>query len=302
LKVTLGINCGFAINRFPRPEEWAWVVADWLGLHKVQFVADLLNPFLPAGIVEADSTRIQELCREKSISIESTFTSAFTRVNHLAHPDSATRSAWIDWFKSFLTISRYLGARSSGSHFGIMSVADFKDSRRRREATARAVDGWVELSRHAAEIGLECLLFEPMSVPREFAATIDETVRLMNLVNESSAVPMRLCLDIDHGDVASSDPRDTDPYAWLRELGRYSPVIHIKQSSADKGGHWPFTDEKNATGRITPDRVLAALEDGGVEETMLTLELSFRERWPAEDTILDDLRASVEYWRPFVDV
>jgi len=300
--VYLGINCGFAVNRFPRPEDWTWVVSDWLGLRRVQFVADLLNPFLPDEIIDADCRRIEELCKARSIRVESTFTSAFTRVNHLAHPDPRTRRAWIDWFKKFFVISRRLGARSSGSHFGIMSVGDFNDPDRRNDATKRAVDGWVELSRSAAEAGLECLIFEPMSVPREFAATIDETKRLMELVNESSAVPMRLCLDVDHGDLASKNRRDTDPYAWLRELGRYAPVIHIKQSSEDKSGHWPFTGERNASGVIRPDRVLAALEAGGVDETMLTLELSFRERWPAEDTMLEDLKASVEYWKPYTEL
>ena len=33
-----------------------------------------------------------------------------------------------------------------------------------------------------------------------------------------------------------------------------SPIIHIKQSSMNKGGHWPFTADYNAKdGRIMPE-------------------------------------------------
>jgi len=111
---------------------------------------------------------------------------------------------------------------------------------------------------------------------------------------------MRLNLDLDHGDLSSPNPDDTDPYAWLRRLGNVSPIVHLKQSTRDKGGHWPFTPEHNERGIVRGERVLEALEESGAEEVMLILELSFREREPAESRVLPDLRASVEYWRQFV--
>jgi len=107
-------------------------------------------------------------------------------------------------------------------------------------------------------------------------------------------------LDVDHGDVASANPDDTNPYVWLREFGSVSPVIHLKQSKRDKGGHWAFTPEHNADGKITGEQVLAALEESGAEEAMLVLELSHREREPAESRVLADLEASVDYWRQYV--
>lgn len=90
-----------------------------------------------------------------------------------------------------------------------------------------------------------------MSIPREMACTIDSTKELLERLNEESLpIPIRLCLDVDHGDLASSDPRDRDPFTWLRELAYLSPVIHIKQSTKDKGAHWPFTEEYNKIGII----------------------------------------------------
>lgn len=50
-----------------------------------------------------------------------------------------------------------------------------------------------------------------------------------------------MMIDIDHGDVTSPDKRDVDPYAWAEDFAARSPIIHVKQSSMNKGGHWPFT-------------------------------------------------------------
>ena len=45
----LGINLGFAVNRYPEPEDWINAVAE-IGVNRVQFVADLLNPDLPSNL------------------------------------------------------------------------------------------------------------------------------------------------------------------------------------------------------------------------------------------------------------
>jgi len=82
-KPKLGINLGFCINRFPQPGVWAKIVGKELSLRWVQFVADLLNPFLPHSIIENEIKRIQESVVKYGLVIETTFTSAFTRVNHL---------------------------------------------------------------------------------------------------------------------------------------------------------------------------------------------------------------------------
>lgn len=41
----LGMNLGFAVNKYIEPEVWSRIVAEDLELHYVQMVADLLNPF-----------------------------------------------------------------------------------------------------------------------------------------------------------------------------------------------------------------------------------------------------------------
>jgi sugar phosphate isomerase/epimerase len=301
LTLQLGINAGFAINRFPEPEVWLRIVGEELGLRCCQFVADLLNPFLPPDLVDEQVERIRESAAKYDVRIRTTFTSAFTRVNHLLHPDRHTREVWFEWFKRFFDLSARLGAEGSGAHFGILSVADNADPGRRRERLAEGMESWRRLVEHGAQRGFRYVLFEPMSIRREIACTMRETREILDRFESMDMpIPMRLVLDVDHGDMASPNPDDTDPYAWLRAFGNVSPVIHLKQSKRDKGGHWPFTPEHNAEGKITGEEVLAALEASGAEEAMLILELSHREREPAELRVLPDLTASVTYWRQFV--
>jgi len=95
----------------------------------------------------------------------------------------------------------------------------------------------------------------------------------------------------------SSDPNDTNPYAWLTEFAKDSPLIHLKQSSVNKGGHWPFTAEHNKSGKIQAEKVLHTLKQSGAGEAELILELSFREREPTDSTVIPVLQESVAYWR-----
>jgi hypothetical protein len=106
MKITLGINTGFATNRFPEPEDWVGVVADELGLDTVQFTADLLNPFLPQAIIAREAEKIRSLCDKKRVRVQTAFTSAFTRVNHLLHPDPDIQRVWLDWFQKFMSPPR----------------------------------------------------------------------------------------------------------------------------------------------------------------------------------------------------
>lgn len=300
MKVTLGINTGFATNRYPQPDDWIGIVADELGLDTVQFTADLLNPFLPADVVARETATIRTLCDAKGVRVQTTFTSAFTRVNHVLHPDPTVRGVWLDWFKTFFALSAELGAEGAGGHFGILSCRDNADPVLREKRLEAGVAAWRELANHAAELGLKYVMFEPMSIPREVGGTIAETMDILGRCVDF-AVPMRLCLDVDHGDLASDDPRDTDPHAWLRTFATVAPCIHIKQSLKDKGGHYPFTEEHNAQGVIVPEEILATLRDAGAEKCTLLLEISHRERAPWDYTVVADLKASVAHWRPAVE-
>ncbi|GAH88741.1 unnamed protein product [marine sediment metagenome] len=230
-------------------------------------------------MIEQEIIKLKENATKYDVKIDTTFTSTFTRVNHLMYPDTLQRKVWFDCFRRWFEISAQLGARGSG-HFGSMSVADFNNKKRREFLI---ISSWCKLARLGAKLGFEFLIFEPMSIPREMACTIDSTKELLEKVNEDDLpIPIRLCLDIDHGDLASSDPRDTDLYAWLKELAHLSPVIHIKQSTKNKSAHWPFTEKYNKIGIISPSSAIEAIEASGAKEVVLLFEISHRERYPTE--------------------
>jgi len=63
----LGINLGFAINRYIEPEVWTKIVSEDLGLKYVQFLADLLNPFWPEAYIRNQINRIKKAIREYDI-------------------------------------------------------------------------------------------------------------------------------------------------------------------------------------------------------------------------------------------
>ena len=299
-RIKLGINAGFALNRYPEPEVWLRIVGEELGLSYVQFVVDLLNPVLPYRVLSEGIKRIRDNAHRYNVSIDTAFTDTYTRRNHLMDPDKGVREVWFEWFKEFIVLSADLGARGCGSHFGILSFQDYNDPTRQEYIVGEGVRYWQALSHFGKEHGLEFLLFEPMSVPREMAHTIDSARELYQRVNQKAAIPIFMCLDVDHGDLESKDPRDIDPYAWLREFAHLSPVIHIKQSSQNKSGHWPFTAEYNELGVIKPGPVIKAIEASEADDVVLLFEFSHRERYPADYRVLDDLKESVKYWRKYV--
>jgi len=293
--LTLGINTGFAINRFPEPEQWARIVADELQLTSVQLVADLLNPFWPPSVIEAEIARIQDAVCRYGITIHSLMTSSFTRVNHLLHPHLETREAWSEWFRCLADLAVRLGARAIGSHFGILSVQDAQDPLRHRERVDEAIRRWQDLSFYARDVGLEYIYFETMSIPREMAYTISQAKELAARVNEHAGVPMAYCLDVGH----APHPDERDPYLWLRELGHDSRIVHLQQTEAGHSRHWPFISPYNEVGIIDPAQVIKALCEAGAGDVLLAFEISHRESFEQDGRVIDDLKASVAYWRRF---
>ncbi|MHB0857280.1 MAG: sugar phosphate isomerase/epimerase family protein [Anaerolineae bacterium] len=293
---TLGINTGFATNRFPEPETWARIVAGELGLASVQLVADLLNPFWPQEVIEAEVARVQQATARYGVGIHSLMTSTFTRVNHLLYPYPELRYAYSEWFKRFADLAVRLGARAVGSHFGILSVRDANDPVRRGERLAEATELWQGLSHHARAIGLEFIYFETMSIPRELGNTIACTRELLAQVNADAGVPMYLCLDMGH----APHPDERDACLWARALGAQARIVHLHQTEADHSRHWPFTPEYNAVGIVEPASILQSLVDGGAEDIFLAFEIAHRESHEQDDRVVPDLKASAAYWRQFV--
>jgi sugar phosphate isomerase/epimerase len=292
----LGINLGFAVNKYIEPEVWARIVREDLGLKYVQFAADLLNPFWPKEYAADQVRRIKAAAGEYGIVIESLFTSAFTRVNHFLNPDAEARKFWLDWFRRFLDIGAELGTKNAGSHFGIMTFDTYNNEDKRKFILDEGVRAWQELSFYAKEKGYDCLIFEPMSVPREMANTVEETLELLDRVNARCGVPLRVCLDVGH----APHPSQRDPYPWIERLAALSPVIHLQQTVLNKSNHAPFTAEHNGSGIIRREKVMEAVRKAGCTDALFAFEISHREHWDADFRIIQDLKESAAYFRPLI--
>jgi sugar phosphate isomerase/epimerase len=299
---TLSLNTNPFVNRFAEPEDLIETVADKLRIRDLQLTHEFINPSWPAPTTRALTRRFQAAMRRTGVRITSGMTGPSGRLNHFGHPVRSVRRYSIDWFKGFADIIADLGGHSIGTQFAIFTYRDYDDPVRREALMEAAIDGWGEVAEHARAAGLNFVFWEPMSVGREFGETIQSCLALQKRLSAARfALPMWMMADIDHGDLTSANPDDFDPYAWARAVPRFSPIIHIKQSLMDKGGHRPFTAEHNAKGRIQPQPLVAALREGGGENNEICLELSFKEREPADRRVLADIAESIAFWAPHID-
>lgn len=295
MKLRLGINTCFAVKRWPRAVDWAPIVGQRLGLALVQHSFDLLDPVAPAGDVTAEIAAVRGACRDHGLELRSTFTGlAAYSDNLLLHPEARRRAAAMRWYGAAIRASAALGATATGGHVGAYSVPDWRDRDRRRERWEGLQASLTTLAAEARGAGLDTIVVENLAAPRE-PSTMAMIRELLRPADDLRAA-VRLCLDVGHMCVPGTDGPDRDPYAWLRQLGRDAPIVQLQQSDAAGDHHWPFTADRNAAGRIDADRVIDALGEGGVEATDLVLEVipPFEQ---ADDTVLDDLIASVDYWR-----
>jgi D-erythrulose 1-phosphate 3-epimerase len=297
---SLSVNTNPLVNRFAEPEDVISVLTGEIGIGHIQLVHEFINPSWATPTVKRLTDRMARACAKSGAKITSMMTGPYGRLNHFAHPDAEVRGYYVDWFKGMADIAADLGAPAIGTQFGIFTFRDYDDPARRESLMRIALDCWREVAEHAKAHGLSYLFWEPMSVGRELGHTIEDCQTLQNRIDASDLpIPLKPMVDIDHGDVTSPNPADIDPYAWAKDFAMQSPIIHIKQSTMNKGGHWPFTAQYNRDGRITPEKLLAAVKAGGGIDNELCLELAFREREPTDRNVVSALKESVAYWAPY---
>ena len=116
--------------------------------------------------------------------------------------------------------------------------------------------------------------------------------------------------DIEQNPQLFSQPQDWDIYHWIRELGCYSPIMHLQQSDGKSSPHWPFSEEYNQKGVVKAEEVIRALatayeapEDDQMppkcDEIVLTFEPFISTAGNVYD-LVDELKESVAYWRKWI--
>ena len=290
------VNTGFLVNRYPSPEQWCKIIRE-VNVNNIQITADLFNPCYSDSILDDQVESINKLSNKYEFNIYSAFTGAFTRVNHFCHPDEKVREYWYEWFKRFAIYSSKIGAKRIGSHIGILSIPDNLNSRNIFQA--RCIEYWKRFSSFAKTLGFEELSWEHMSISREQGHTCKDIDFLLENL-KGGKIPIKLCLDPDHGDLTSEDKEDYEPYGLIKKYISYSNQIHLKQTSFDKRKNGPFNKSNNLNGLIKPKKVLEYIDkynSKSNKDLELILELNAREREPDDSQIVKNVFESVQYWQ-----
>ena len=291
----LSVNTGFLVNRYPSPTQWAEVIKD-LNVKNIQITADLFNPSYPNQILENQVKEINKLSEKYGFNVFSAFTGAFTRVNHFCHPDELVREYWLEWFTRFAKYTSQIGAKRIGSHIGILSVPDNKNSRNIFQS--RCIEYWKRFSSIAKKFGFEELSWEHMSIKREQGHTCEDIDSLLSQI-KGGDIPIKLCLDPDHGDLSSNNKEDYEPYGLVRKYINDANQIHLKQISADKLKNGPFTKSNNINGLIKAEKILDYIKKycADYNKLELILEINSREREPDDSNAVKYIIDSLDYWK-----
>lgn len=297
-KINLSVNTGFAVNRIINQDDFCRFVREELKIKYIQPTSDWLNLFMSKKYLVKALKQLEKNLIKNDLKVNSVFTGAFTRLNHLAHPDKDHQKFWINWFKFFLDYSSDLGAKYVGSHLGILSYKDEKN--KNKILKNRVIKNWNILNEYCYKKNNLTLIWEPMSIAREFGETVDNCKKIQKLLNNGKK-KIEICLDVGHGDISSKNKNDYDPYFWLNTFAAESPVIHLKQVQKNNFNHLPFTKKNNLKGKINPQKILQIINQKRSQSTELAFELSFKERNPIDKNLKKQVVESVKYWKSYIN-
>jgi sugar phosphate isomerase/epimerase len=289
--VRFGINLGFAIKRWPLPEQWARIVREELDLELVQFSFDLLDPWWPDHLALARDAR--EAAEASGLEIHSAQVGlAMYTYAGLLHPDPRARAAARMWWERGIDVAAALGAGAMGGPLGAFSVPERGDIGLRERRYAELVETLRGLAERAREAGLEALLVEPTPLPREIPSTIAESERLARDL-APAAVQLHYVLDVGH---ALFQPLYGDAAGladWLGPLAPHVGVLHLQNTDFQSDSHWGWPDER---GLFDVGGFARDVRAAGLEDVPVFLELF--DAFEADDeTVLARVRSSVDHCR-----
>jgi len=297
-KIFLGFNCNCFTNRFDEPEVWTKICKE-LGIKHVMFNIDLIDPYWSWETQKKLCDATLESCGKNGVSIFAGFGGHHGHQHYLGHFDDDVRREAIEFFKRAARQIAYLGGKSFGTCFSIMTDKCNSDPKLREAIIEKALGGYEEIAEYAANVGLPSLAYEMTSVDRESCATFSENDYILERCSKF-AVPMKICLDMGHRNMNGLS-EEADHLAWIRRYAGRCDVIDCQQSDLSASHHWPFTPENNKKGIVRGDEVISAIKDSGAQnDILLAFELRSPAYYPHDDMHLDMLKQSVDYWRNFV--
>ena len=287
------LNTGFMVNRFNDYETFFQFLKS-INISNIQLTVSLFNFNLNYKDYFKQIDDFKKKSIINNIQISSVFTDSFTRLNHLSNTNANISNYWYEKFKIFVKTASILGAENFGSHLGIVDMKVTK--KKQSNILKKTIKKWCDLSKYANKCGLKSLSWEPMSIGREFGETIKKTKKINSLLNQNCEIPIKICLDVDHGDKEKSS-YNANPYNWIQELAKYSYCFHLKQVKKKyHSSHLCFTKNNNKSGIIKASKIINLLNSLNINDMNLILEHSFKERSSVEKNLKPDLKESIKYW------
>jgi len=291
------LNTGFMVNRYNDYDKF-FNFLKYLKIDNIQLTVSLFNFNLSNKNYFKKIDEFKTKSLKNDIKISSIFTDSYTRLNHLSNLDNDISEYWLKKFMIFIKTASILDAENFGSHLGIIDMNLPK--KMHSIILNNTIKKWSILSDFAFNCGLKSLSWEPMSVSREFGETIINTKKINYLLNKNSSLPIKICLDVDHGNRQASD-YEADPYNWLNELAKYSYCLHLKQVKKNyHSSHLGFTRKNNRSGIIKANKILSLLKLLNISNMNLILEHSFKERYSVEKNLKYNLKESINYWKTHI--
>jgi hypothetical protein len=296
-------NNGFTTEDYPEPRVWASVIQA-MCLRRLEYFADHMEPVLLRRVIEGESEFFQATRLALTAAGLTVWSGATARVsyllNMLSHPYADCRREAVRWCCAFIDLTRKLGGRFISGHYDCIPKDEV--ARDLPAAIDRLVAGLLEVADYAADAGLAGIFLEQMHRAQLQPYTIAGAHDLLDRLNARAALPFHIHLDTGHAAFVRDDPRhaaaDRDIYRWLAEpFGRNELLlIHAQQCDDRASRHWPFTAEYNRRGIIDARRVIRAVEQSGVRECIVALEVLFP-RGTDIEVIRPAMVESADYWR-----
>lgn len=291
-----GINLGFAIKRWPQPQQWAALVREELGLELVQFSFDLLDPWWPEH--RRLAARARQAAEQHGIRIHSAQIGlANYTYNGLLHPDTDARASAVEWWRRAIDVAVELGCIAMGGPVGAMTVPELQKPSIRTKRYEELLGTLATLSEHAHATGLSKLLVEPTPLLREIPSSVEESKRFARDLESSCVVPVGYVLDVGH---ALFQPMYGDEILladWLRELAPYVSVLHLQNTDFQSDSHWGWPDER---GLFDVAAFASDVHSMGFADTPVFLEL-FDAFEANDDWVLEHTVASVKHCKSHLE-
>lgn len=300
MKVHLGMNLLYAAKRWIEPDVWGQQIGERWDLRYAQFCFDLLDPRATMTSRKEMCVEIKKAAQKYDFHIHSCLTGSGTFFyTMLMHPFKEGRQDAVEWCRLAAQTSHMMGSIAVGGPLAAASSTDYADPERFAFLMDEFVQGMHKFAEFGAQFDQEYVIFEPSNLGREGLIHLDQAKQLFEQLNEGTTIPVYYLLDVGHQCSKEASGKDSDPYTWLQEYGKYSPIVHIQQTDGKADRHWPFTKEYNQMGIIKFDKVLESLQKSGLEEVWIFPEF-FYGTDAEESKILAEIDESFEYLKKFI--